>query len=107
MGTSNLSEPPIHDSNLQLLNQPDFSNIPKTPLDYRNEVGTGLTLPEARALARPTALSPIQQELMSWHHILSHLLFRHIFQLASLGILRKQLLGPRQNPGSSLQGSQR
>ena len=26
----------IHNSNLQLLDQPDFSNIPKTPLDYRN-----------------------------------------------------------------------
>ena len=24
----------VHDSNLQLLNQPDFSNMPKTPLDY-------------------------------------------------------------------------
>ena len=25
-----------NDMNLQLLDQPDFSNIPKTPLDYRN-----------------------------------------------------------------------
>ena len=25
----------VHDSNLQLLNKPDFANIPKTPLDYR------------------------------------------------------------------------
>eukprot|EP00957_Ditylum_brightwellii_P015263 1149997-Ditylum_brightwellii.AAC.1 len=28
----------VHDSNFQLLDQPDFSNIPKTPLDFRNEV---------------------------------------------------------------------
>ena len=35
----------VHDSNLQLLNQPDFANIPNNPLDYRNEMGTGLTLP--------------------------------------------------------------
>ena len=69
----------VHDSNLQLLNQPYFENIPTTPLDYRNEVGTGLTLPEAQALARPTSLSPLQQELISWHHILYHLSFRHIF----------------------------
>ena len=27
----------VHDSNLQLLNQPYFENIPNTPLDYRNE----------------------------------------------------------------------
>ena len=26
----------VHNSNLQLLDQPDFSNLPKTPLDYQN-----------------------------------------------------------------------
>ena len=26
----------IHDRNLQIIDQPDFSNLPKTPLDYRN-----------------------------------------------------------------------
>ena len=82
----------VHDSNLQLLNQPDFENIPKTPLDYRNEVGTGLTLPETQALVRPKSLSPGLQVLMSWHHRLSHLSFRHIFRLATLGILPKRLL---------------
>ena len=51
----------VHDSNLQLLNQPDFANIPKNPLDYRNKVVTGLTLPEAHALAIPTALSTVQK----------------------------------------------
>ena len=51
----------VHDSNLQLINQPDFANIPKTPINYINKVGTGLTLPEAQALARPTALSPVQK----------------------------------------------
>ena len=49
----------VHDSKLQLLNQPDFANITKTPLDYRNEVGTGQTLPESQDLARPTALYPV------------------------------------------------
>ena len=33
----------IHNSNLWLIDQPDFSNLPKTPLDYKNELGTGLT----------------------------------------------------------------
>eukprot|EP00957_Ditylum_brightwellii_P008398 635975-Ditylum_brightwellii.AAC.1 len=58
----------VHDSNLQLLDQPDFSNIPKKPIDFRNEVGHDLSLEEAQALARPRPLSPLQQELMSWHH---------------------------------------
>ena len=52
----------FYDSNLQLLDQPNFSNMPNTPLDYRKEVGTGLTLDEAQALARPRTLSPLQQE---------------------------------------------
>ena len=34
----------IHDSNLELIYQPDFSKLPKTHLGYRNEVGTGFTL---------------------------------------------------------------
>ena len=60
----------IHDINLQLIDQPDFSNFPKTPLDYRNWVGTGLTLEEAHSLAWPHTLSLLQQERISWHHCL-------------------------------------
>ena len=33
-----------NDRNLMLLDQPYFSNIPKNPLDYINEVGSGLSL---------------------------------------------------------------
>ena len=82
----------FHDSNLQLLDQPNFSNIPKTPLDYRNEVGTGLSLEEAQALARPQTIPPVQQDLMSWHHQLYHLPYRILFRLASIGTLTKRLL---------------
>ena len=58
----------VYDSNIQLLDQPNFLNMPNTPLDYRNEVGTGPTLGEAQALAKPRTLSPLQQEFMSWYH---------------------------------------
>ena len=34
----------IHNINLRLIDQPDLSNSPKIPLDYRNELGTGITL---------------------------------------------------------------
>ena len=88
----------VHDSNLQLLDQPDFSNIPKTPLDYRNEVGHGISLKEAQNLARPRPLSPLQQELMSWHHRLYHLPFRTIFRLADLGMLPKRFMECRNKP---------
>ena len=79
----------IHDKNLQLIDQPGFSNFPKTTLEYRNEVGTGLTLQEAQELGRPLTLYPMQQELMSWHHLLYHLPFCILFYLASMGFLPK------------------
>ena len=84
----------VHESNLQLLDQPDFSNLPKTPLGYKNEVGTGLSLEEAQALARPQTISPLHQELMSWHHRLYHLPSPNLFRLAQLGLLPKRLLVP-------------
>ena len=82
----------IHNSNLQLIDQPGFSHLPKTPLDYRNEVGTGLTLQEAQDLVRPRTLSPLHQELISWHHRLYHLPFRILLCLASMVFLPKRLL---------------
>ena len=58
----------IHDSNLQLIDKPDFSNLPKNPLDYRNEVGPGLTLQETQDLAQTRTLSLLQQDIISCHH---------------------------------------
>ena len=82
----------VPDSNLEHLHQISLSNLPSTPLDYCKEVGKGLTKEEAQRLARPRTLTPLQQELMSWHHRLYHLPFRHIMMLAKLGILPKRLL---------------
>ena len=72
--------------------------MPNTPLDYQNEVGTGLSLKEAQSLARPRTLSPVQQEFMSWHHQMYHLPYRTLFRLASLGFLPKRLLDCRNKP---------
>ena len=83
--------------NLQLLDQPYFSNIPKTPLDYRNEVGSDLSLQEAQDLARPHTLSPLQQELMSWHHLLYHTPFRILLCLAKIVFLPKRFLECQNN----------
>ena len=82
----------VHDCFLQKHLQPSFANIPQTPLDYKNEVGTGITQEEAQRLARPTVLAPAQQELLSWHHRLYHLKFKRLFTLARLGVLPKNLL---------------
>jgi hypothetical protein len=82
----------VHDAYLRLKLQADLSNLPKTPFDYCKEVGTGITKDEAEALARPRILTPIQQELMDWHHRLYHLSFPKIFRLAEQRHLPRRLL---------------
>ena len=66
----------VHDAHLRLKLQADISNIPKTPLDYCKEVRQGISKEEAKALARPYVLTPVQQELMDR---LYHLSFPKIF----------------------------
>ena len=82
----------VHDAHLRLKLQADLSNIPRTPLFFCKEIGKGITKEEAEILARPQILSPIQQELMDWHHRLYHLSFSKIFRLAEAGYLPKGLL---------------
>ena len=82
----------VHNAHLRLKLQVDLSNIPKTPLDYCKEVGQGISKEEAEALARPRVLTPVQQELMDWHHRLYHLSFPKIFRLAEKGYLPSRLL---------------
>ncbi len=92
---SKVVTPPSH---VRFLEQPDFSNIPSTPLDYRNEVGIGISKDEAQELAYPRIQSPSQQELLSWHHCLYHLPFACLFQLARWKILSRSILGCEANP---------
>ena len=87
----------VHDSYLHLKLQHDLSNILSTPLAFRNEVDVGISKEEAQALARPQILTPIQQELMDWHHRLYHLSLPKIFRLAELGHLPKSLLNCKKN----------
>ncbi len=82
----------VDQCHLSLLNQIGFENIPKTPLDYCQEVGIGISQEQAQRLAYPRTFSPHQQELMSWHHRLYHLPFHRIFMLAKQGYLPKILL---------------
>ena len=82
----------VHDAYLRLKLQANLSNIPKTPYNYCKEVGTGISKDDAKALARPRILTPLQQELMDWHHRLYHLLFPKIFQLAKQRHLPRRLL---------------
>ena len=47
----------VYDRNLQLLHQPNFSNMPNNPLDYRNKVGNGLAKACASPKVRPVPTS--------------------------------------------------
>ena len=51
----------VHDSYLRLKLQPDLSNIPLTPLAFRNEVDVGILKEKAQDLVRPRILTHIQQ----------------------------------------------
>ena len=64
----------VTSSHIRLHDQADLTNIPKTPLEYCREVGKGITQEEAQRLACPKVLSTLQQELLSWHYRLYHLL---------------------------------
>jgi hypothetical protein len=59
------------------------------PLNYCKEVGIGITQEQAQRLACPRALTPQQQELMSWHYCLYHLPFNRILMLSKRGYLPK------------------
>ena len=72
--------------------------MPKTPLDYRNEVGTVISLEEAQALDRPLTISPIQQESMISNHRVYHLPYHTLFRLSSIGFLPKWLLEFQNKP---------
>jgi hypothetical protein len=61
----------VDQSHLSFTNQIGFENIPQMPLNYCKEDGIGITQEQAQRLACPQALTPQQQELMSWHHCLS------------------------------------
>jgi hypothetical protein len=62
------------------------------PLNYCQEVGIDISQEQAQQLACPRALTPQQQELMSWHHHLYHLPFKRNLMLAKHGYLPKILL---------------
>jgi hypothetical protein len=85
-------------SHVSLLDQPDFSNVPSTPLDHRREVGIGISKEAAQELAYPCVLTPSQQELLSWHNRLYHLLFNRLFQLAHWRVLPRSILGCEDKP---------
>jgi hypothetical protein len=88
----------VDQCHLTLLNQIGFENIPKTPFYYCQEVGMGIFQEQAQHIAYSRALSPQQQELMSWHYCLYHLPFHRVLMLGKHGYLPKILLKLQDKP---------
>ena len=78
-------------SHLQLLEQPDLTNIPTDIDTYCKEVKTGVTEEDIKQMARPQSLTPLQQELVFWHNQLYHLTFHHLISMSRLCIIPKHL----------------
>ena len=77
--------------------QPDIARVPITPDDYRNDA-TELSDEQLEQLANPQALSPEQQELMSYHQRLGHLPFFLLHRLAQLGLIPRRLAKLKDHP---------
>ena len=67
---------------LQLLEHPDFTNIPVDVETYCKEVEAGLTTEDIAALARPQSLSPLHKEFLFGHHHQYHMPNHRMIQLS-------------------------
>ena len=76
---------------LKAFEQPDLTNVPRTPLDYCQEI-KDISPEELKELVYPRQLSPVQQEFLSWHNRLFHMPFGQMYKLAKLGILPKRFM---------------
>ena len=77
--------------------QPDIAKIPILPDDYKEDAGN-LSKEQLEKLASPQALSPEQQELMSYHQRLLHLPFFILHRMAQLGIIPRRLAKLKDHP---------
>ena len=77
--------------------QPDIAHVPVTEDDFEQE-SKNLTKEQLEELAKPTSLSPEQQELMSYHLRFHHLPFFILHRLAQLGIIPRRLRKLKDNP---------
>ena len=70
--------------------QPDIASIPINPEDFERH-STNLDSEQLHNLSHPIHLSPEQQELISWHHRLSHTPFTSLMRMANIGLIPKYL----------------
>ena len=85
-GTTDLVDPEM----LHVLENPDIASIPQTSDDYCKECEVVLK-EDLKGILEPESLSPLQEEIMSYHLKMHHLPFPKLVELAEQGDIPKRL----------------
>ena len=80
----------VYPQMLNYIENPDIASIPQTSEQYCRECET-VKPGEIAHILNPTSLSPLQEEMMSYHYRLHHLPFPKMITLAELGRIPKRL----------------
>jgi hypothetical protein len=75
---------------LNFIENPDIASIPQTILDYYEECQY-LELSDLEKIVQPQALSPLQEEMMSYHCRLHHTPFPKLIIMAEQGEIPRRL----------------
>ena len=85
-GTTDLVDPEM----LHFLENPDIASIPQTSNDYCKECEV-VSKEDLKGILEPQSLSPLQEEMMSYHLKLHHLPFPKLIELAEREKIPKRL----------------
>jgi len=86
---------------LNFIENPDIASIPQTNKEYYDECHY-LDSSDLEQIVHPQALSPLQEEMMSYHCRLHHTPFLRLIVMAELGEISKQLAQLRNRCPSKL-----
>ena len=76
---------------------PDIAELP-TSIPAMKEAVRQLNAEQIESLAKPVAMSPLEQEFLDLHHRLLHLPYSVMFRLAAAGFLPKRFLRLKSRP---------
>ena len=80
----------VDSETLNFIKNPDVESIPQTTDDYSHD-SVNLLQSELQALTSPMSLSPLQEEMLSYHHRFHHKPFPKLIVMAEKGDIPKHL----------------
>ena len=69
-----------HTTHIARLDDPEIASIPTNPYNYQEQMKY-ISKEDAERLARPSKLTALQQQFLTWYERLNHLSFSEMFQL--------------------------